>query len=221
MRQRLTYLWWGFVSRLPFKLEMLLRWRSARAALTTLNHELRLQLAAARGKDDEEQFQRLKSELGFRRSEYTDELLGMESRALVEQARRLDIYLTDMPSTNAGEGYWEQGHFDEYLKPEARRFLGRRIREERGARWKTRMEVYALTISFLFGLMGIALTAFNTWKSAHDARIIDALELEIEGQSKRLSSVEQRLSQSPAISAKDTSLGLLARRTKRARRRAN
>ena len=102
MRQRLTYLWWGFVSRLPFKLEMLLRWRYARASLTTLNHELRLQLAAARGKDDEEQFQRLKSELGFRRSEYTDELLGMESRALVEQARRLDIYLTDMPSTNAG-----------------------------------------------------------------------------------------------------------------------
>lgn len=221
MRQRLTYLWWGFVSRLPFKLEMLLRWRYARAVLTTLNHELRLQLVAARGKGDEEEVQRLKSELAFRRSEYTDELLGMESRALVEEARRLDIYLTDMPSTNAGQGYWEQGHFDEYLQPEARRFLGRRIREERRARWKTRMEVYALTISFLFGLMGIFLTAFNTWKSAHDARIIDALQREIEGQSKRLSGVEQRLSQSPAISAKDTSLGLIARRTKRARRRAN
>jgi hypothetical protein len=200
---------------------MLLRWRSARAALTTLNHEFRLRLAAARAKDDEEEVQRLKSEFGFHRSEYTDELLGMESRALVEEARRLDIYLTDMLSTNAGEDYWEQGHFDEYLQPEARRFLGRRIREERGARWKTRMEVYALTISFLFGLMGIALTAYNTWKSAHDARIIDALHREVEGQSKRLSGVELRLNQSPAISAKDTSQSLIAKRTKRARRRAN
>jgi hypothetical protein len=71
-----------------------------------------------------------------------------------------------MPSTSDGEDYWEQGHFDESLQPEARRFLGRRIREERGARWKTRMEVCALTISFLFGLMGIALTAYDTWKSA-------------------------------------------------------
>lgn len=221
MRQRLTRLWWGFVSRLPFKLEMLLRWRSARAALTTLNHEFRRQLAVARGKDDEQEVERLKSELGFRRSEYTDALLGMESRALVEEARRLDIYLTDMPSTNAGEDYWEQSHFDEYLQPEARRFLGRRIREERGARWKTRMEVYALTISFWFGLMGIALTVYNTWKNAHDARIIDALQREVEGQSKRLLGVEQRLNQSPAISAKDTSQSLIAKRTKRARRRAN
>lgn len=214
-------LWWGFVSRLPFKLEMLARWRSAQATLNTLNHEFRLQLAAARGKDDEEEVQRLKSEFGFRRAEYTDELLGMESRALVEEARKLDIYLTDMPPTNAGEGYWEQGHFDEFLQPEARRFLGRRIREERGALWKTRREAYALTISFLFGLMGIALTAYNTWKSAHDARIIDALQREIEGQSRRLSGIEQRLNQSPDISVKDTSQSLIAKRTKRARRRAN
>jgi hypothetical protein len=174
---------------------MWLRWRVARAGLAVLEQELKPQIEAATRARDAEKIRDLQSELAFNRSQYTDELWGMESRALVEDAAKLDILVMDTPPPGPDQGYWEEGHFDKYLNDEARRFLRRRIQEEKKARWKTRREVWTLTFSLLFGLSGIGLTAYNVLRGASDGGRMDTIQKELQTQAMRLAAVEQRLAQ--------------------------
>lgn len=84
----------------------------------------------------------------------SDWLRADESKYLVRKAQRFDVWLTYFSTDR--EKCWMDGIFEGYYLTEvAQRFLRKRMREERTARWKVRREVLAVTSSLLFGLLGV------------------------------------------------------------------
>lgn len=127
------------------------------------DRELR-QLAKAKGSCSDE-YQSLYQQMLFELSEYGDAVEAIETEQLLRIAGRYFITIADIGTPpEPDDSWWKTGNFgDRYIMDEGRQRLEKLIREGKKQTAKDFRERCTFLFSIAIGILGIALTIYNTF----------------------------------------------------------
>jgi hypothetical protein len=130
---------------------------------TKAEYEPKLRAGASEKGRYSDDYRRLLAEADHMRSEYSGELQAMQTEALLREARRYLIDVSDIGQPEDGETHWETGPFGHmYLEDHAFLALQKLVHKARREHFKEQRERWAFRFTMTAGIVGLGLTVYNT-----------------------------------------------------------